>query len=103
LSERISAGSATDLKPGETRRVEIEDDTVCIYNVEGTLYAVSNICPHAGAALHHGFIENGRVTCPWHSWSFPLSCEETLRDGLYRYRLHEEDGRLYIETPAVNA
>lgn len=103
MTEHIDAGDATTLKPGESRRIEIEGDTVCIHNVGGTFHAISNICPHAGAALHFGFIENGRITCPWHGWSFPLDSECDLRDGLYRYRVHEDEDRLYIETPPVNA
>lgn len=103
MSERVAAGRAADLQPGESRRIEIDDDVVCVHNVDGVLYAISNVCPHAGASLHHGFIEEGRITCPWHGWSFPLSCEDPPRDGLYRYRVVEEDGALFIETPPVNA
>lgn len=103
MSERIDAGIASELKPGESRRIEIEGDTIAIHNVAGEYFAISNICPHAGAALHHGFIEEGRISCPWHGWSFPLDSECDLRDGLYRYRVFEEDDRLYIETPPVNA
>lgn len=105
MPNRIPAGKSTSLKPGETRRIETDDDTVCIFNVEGEFYAASNICPHAHGPLHQGFVENCRVSCPWHGWSFQLDCPEDdiPRDGLWRYRVIRENDDLFIETPAINA
>jgi nitrite reductase (NADH) small subunit len=102
---KVHAGKTSDLLPGERRRVEVEDDVICIYNVDGEFYATSNICPHAHGPLHQGFVENKRIACPWHGWSFPLDCDEDdiPRDGLWRYRVHIENGDLYVETPAINA
>ncbi|MFP6598355.1 MAG: Rieske 2Fe-2S domain-containing protein [Candidatus Hydrogenedentota bacterium] len=102
---RVPAGKSDDLKSGETRRLEIEGDTVCVLNVEGAFYAISNICPHASAPMDQGFVENCRITCSWHGWSFQLDCPEDdiPRDGLWRYRIHVDDGDLFIETPAINA
>jgi nitrite reductase (NADH) small subunit len=103
MSERIAAGHAADLMPGESIQLKTDQDMISVFNVDGTFYATSNICPHAQAPLHEGFIEDGRITCPWHGWSFPLTCEYTDRDGLWRYRVIEENGELFIEIPAVNA
>lgn len=103
MNKRLSAGQAADLLPGKSIRLETENDVIAVHNVEGTYYAISNICPHAQAPLDQGFIEQGRIACPWHGWSFPLSCEYSDRDGLWRYRVTEENGELFIELPAVNA
>jgi len=43
---------------------------ICLANVDGTLRAVDNRCPHRDGPLHEGWIENGEIICPWHSWSF---------------------------------
>ena len=103
MSERISAGPAAELRPGAPIKIQSDDDVICVHNVDGAFYAISNHCPHAYAPLDQGFIENGRITCPWHGWSFPLSCEFSERDGVYRYRVLEEKGELFVEIPAVNA
>lgn len=103
MSERISAGLAAEIKPGVPVKVELEHDVVCVHKVDGAYFAISNHCPHAYAPLDQGFIENGRITCPWHGWSFPLDCEYSEKDGVYRYRVFEEKGELFIEIPAVNA
>ena len=31
------------------------------------------MCPHMGASLAGGFVEDGIVTCPWHYWRFRLA------------------------------
>ncbi len=33
-------------------------------------FAVSGRCPHKGAPLVDGTVEDGCVTCPWHGWKF---------------------------------
>lgn len=46
---------------------------VCLANLDGKLHAVSNVCPHRGAPLAEGWIEDGKLVCPWHSWTFDLN------------------------------
>jgi len=45
--------------------------TVCVARLDDRhLAAVSRFCPHAGADLADGFIDGGRIVCPWHNVSF---------------------------------
>jgi nitrite reductase (NADH) small subunit len=46
--------------------------SVCLANLEGTLAAVDNWCPHRRAPLGQGWIEGKTVVCPWHSWAFDV-------------------------------
>ena len=48
---------------------------VAICNVEGTIYAVSRSCGHAGAALSLGTLNGHIITCPLHFAQFDV------RDG----------------------
>ncbi len=43
---------------------------VCLANVDGTLSALDNLCPHRGGPLGEGWIEGNAVICPWHAWAF---------------------------------
>jgi nitrite reductase/ring-hydroxylating ferredoxin subunit len=102
VSETIFACKVEDLPVGGRATVQTDEDVIAVFNVDGVLFAVSNICPHAGGALSGGFVEKGRVSCPWHGWSFPLDCEEPIRDGLWRYRVEVKDDEIHVELPAVN-
>ncbi len=63
------------LSPGEITEVIIGGTAVAIANVEGTFYAVSNTCPHAGGPIGDGKLDKHTVTCPYHGWSYDV------RDG----------------------
>lgn len=43
---------------------------ICIANVKDRFYAMDNVCPHQGAALGQGSVEQRHVVCPWHGYEF---------------------------------
>jgi nitrite reductase (NADH) small subunit len=51
--------------------------TVCkvseIHAGEGKTVKIDDVCPHMGASLGEGAVENGIVSCPWHAWRFRLA------------------------------
>jgi nitrite reductase/ring-hydroxylating ferredoxin subunit len=60
--------------PGELREFALEGGrTICVANDGGRYSAVAGLCPHVGAPLAQGDIEDGKVVCPWHGWEFQLS------------------------------
>jgi 3-phenylpropionate/trans-cinnamate dioxygenase ferredoxin subunit len=77
-----------ELPPGSSKVFVLDRESIGVFNVEGTLYAVRNTCPHQGAPLCHGTVGGtflpsnpheyvygleGRVLrCPWHAWEFDL-------------------------------
>jgi chlorite dismutase len=68
----------SDLGEGESQTVYFSGKQVAIFNVGGTVYAVSNRCSHARGPLSEGQIsvedgESCTVTCPWHYAKFDLS------------------------------
>ena len=66
----VKVASASDLKPGENKVVNVNGTEVALFNVDGEFFAISNTCPHRGGPLGEGFTENDVVTCPWHGWRF---------------------------------
>jgi nitrite reductase (NADH) small subunit len=65
-------------KPGEVAEAEVKGVQVCLANVNGTLSALENICPHRGGPLGQGWLEGGAVVCPWHSWCFDTRTGQAL-------------------------
>ena len=70
---QIDAGKASAIPPGTTKLVTWNRKDIAVFNDGGTFYAIDDCCPHAGASLAGGHVENGIVTCPWHAWRFRLS------------------------------
>jgi nitrite reductase (NADH) small subunit/3-phenylpropionate/trans-cinnamate dioxygenase ferredoxin subunit len=63
----------TDLAPGEGRPVQVGNKLVAVFCDRGQYFAIDDVCPHMGAALSGGYVEEGIVTCPWHAWRFRLA------------------------------
>jgi nitrite reductase (NADH) small subunit/3-phenylpropionate/trans-cinnamate dioxygenase ferredoxin subunit len=62
-----------ELPEGEARTIELGAKLVAVFCHQGQYHAIDDVCPHMGASLAGGHVENGIVTCPWHAWRFRLS------------------------------
>ena len=73
---------------------------ICVANVDGTYSAMDNICLHRGGPLGQGTIENGKVVCPWHGWTWDPTTGEAAHSGSAKipvYSLKIENGDVLIE------
>ena len=95
----VKVAATTDLPEGESLSVECESERIALFNVGGDYFAVNGQCPHAAGPLWQGFVENGRVVCPWHSWSFALAYDDAADDRLCRYRTRVQGDAIEIELP----
>lgn len=74
---------------------------VAIFNAAGVFYAYENVCPHQGAPIVDGAIDETSVTCSWHAWCFDLRTGKlTLGEyaELRRFDLKVEGDALFIAT-----
>jgi nitrite reductase (NADH) small subunit/3-phenylpropionate/trans-cinnamate dioxygenase ferredoxin subunit len=69
-----------DIPEGQGCSYAVGDWMVAIFNVGGTYQAINDLCPHMGASLAAGHVQDGIVTCPWHAWRFK-TCDGTWCDN----------------------
>lgn len=62
--------SASELGPGEVKRVFVAGIDIALCNLAGSLYAIDNICTHAYACLSDGYFEGDELECPLHGGRF---------------------------------
>ncbi len=62
-----------DLPDDSPTAVEAEGRQVMLYRHDGSLYAIDNVCSHAGGLLSRGTIADLTVTCPLHGARFALA------------------------------
>ncbi len=62
-----------DLPDESPTAVEAEGRQVMLYRHRGRLYAIDNICSHAGGLLSRGPVADLTVTCPLHGSRFTLA------------------------------
>ncbi len=54
MAAYIKVANADDLQPGQAKLVEVGDQRVALFNVDGTCYAISDTCTHRGGPLSEG-------------------------------------------------
>ena len=73
---------------------------ICIVKTEENFFGISNICPHAGAELHHGFANKRLIIgCHLHGYKFDMKTGLSADGNQYkipRYSFKEENGEYYI-------
>jgi nitrite reductase (NADH) small subunit/3-phenylpropionate/trans-cinnamate dioxygenase ferredoxin subunit len=69
----VTVAKTSELPPGASGTYAVGDELVAVFNDEGVYKAICDLCPHMGASLAAGYVEDGEVTCPWHAWRFRLS------------------------------
>lgn len=99
--EFVRVADAAAVPPGTSLAVPAGRYEVALFNVDGTLYALENACPHQGGPIAEGWIEGENVVCPWHGWCFELRTGNlTLGPFAWvpRFEVKVEDGGIWLST-----
>jgi nitrite reductase (NADH) small subunit/3-phenylpropionate/trans-cinnamate dioxygenase ferredoxin subunit len=96
--EFVSVARVGEIPPGEGRTYEVAGRLVGVFFVNGEYFALDDVCPHMGASLSAGYVEDGAVVCPWHAWRFCIkdgtwldSPKSKLRAASYQVRVVGEE------------
>jgi nitrite reductase (NADH) small subunit len=73
MGQFVGVARIGDLAEGESARVKAAGRDVALFLVGGQYFALADACPHMGASLAAGWVEDGIVTCPLHFWRFRLA------------------------------
>lgn len=72
----VSVAARSALAEGAMLGVEVGDHSIALYNVDGEIFATSNVCTHAFAMLTDGFLDGDIVECPLHGGCFMVKTGE---------------------------
>lgn len=111
-----------ELPVGTRRIVNVGDRSIGLFNVNGEIVAVLNLCPHEFAPICRGrvsgttapvlpgsppkWVNDGEILfCPWHGWEFNLLTGQCLTDRrrLHRFNTYIQDGWVYLELGPAKA
>ena len=70
LSKVGTTAEFEDLEAGKL--VEAGGQSIAIFTLGGTYYAIENTCPHRGGPLAEGMMAGEEVICPWHGSRFNI-------------------------------
>ena len=110
-TQRVVVGKATEIPVGARKLVVPFRGRagIGVFNVNGTLYALRNICPHNRGPLCTGHVSGRFVAnappssagatlamdrdgeilrCPWHNWAFDITDGSCLGDPRLRVKTY---------------
>ena len=80
MPEFVTVAKVGSIPEGQGEPFEVGDLMIAVFNDGGTYFAINDLCPHMGASLSAGPLEDGAVSCPWHAWRFKV-CDGTWCDN----------------------
>ena len=70
----VESVDVKSLPPGSHTVISINGKEVLLFNIDGEITAIGNICLHKGGPLSEGKVgkkyDGYYVTCPWHGWEY---------------------------------
>ena len=97
----VAVAQVGDLAPGEMKFVAVERERIVLANVEGSFYALRDVCGHRNAPLSRGRLEGCLIECPLHFAQFDIRTgkyvDGPLSADVPAYEVRVEDGTIYLK------
>lgn len=91
--------ASAELGEGQVTEVVVGESTVALVRIDGQVFAVDGICPHAAGPLGDGHLAGYTLTCPVHGWSYDVRTgASSVRPdvSLRTYPVAEEGGAIWL-------
>lgn len=95
-------GKVSEIPAGTTKQVEFDDGSeLLLCNVDGTIYAIDDVCTHDGGNLEQGVLDGCQIECPRHGARFDVRTGEALTLPavlpVATYTVSQEGDEIYLE------
>jgi nitrite reductase/ring-hydroxylating ferredoxin subunit len=94
--------AALEVLPGDMKCVSLGETRILLANVEGKIYAISDVCSHALAYLSEGFLDGTVVECPLHGAQFDVTTGKALSPpadkDIKTYEVTVVNDRVFVAT-----
>ncbi|MCE5232689.1 MAG: non-heme iron oxygenase ferredoxin subunit [Mizugakiibacter sp.] len=99
MSGWVRVCERSELLPGEFKVVYDGDTAIAVFNIDGDLFAVEDVCTHDGGELAGGELRGHEVECPRHGARFDVRTGDALCAPAYEptasFPVKVEDGVVY--------
>ena len=100
MGKFVKVAKKSEIPDDTGKCVEVNGKEIALFKVDDKVYAMYQICPHAGGPMSEGGINGKLVTCPWHGWDFDIttgkcSFNESIEQPIFKVK--EEGDDVYVE------
>jgi 3-phenylpropionate/trans-cinnamate dioxygenase ferredoxin component len=104
VTEYVKVATVDEIPSGSSHLVEVDMVRVALFNLDGTLYAIEDVCTHDGGPLVEGRIVNScEVQCPRHGARFDIRTGAAVSFPAFEptrtYTVRVEGNEVWIERP----
>ena len=104
MTEFQTVAKVGDIPEGQGRSFALNGTMVGVFLSQGKYLAINDFCPHMGASLADGHVEDDAVMCPWHAWRFSLTdgtwldnSKSKIKSACYEVRI--QGGEIQVSVP----
>ena len=83
MAEWIDVAKVDELTPGNRKIISTDIAEVAVFNLDGELFAVEDVCTHDGGELATGVCEGDQIICPRHGARFCIRNGKALTPPAY--------------------
>ena len=74
----VKVGKAEEIPPGAAKVYEVGDRAIAVCNVDGSYYAIDDVCTHDEGSLEQGELDGFEIECPRHGARFDVRTGEVI-------------------------
>ncbi len=101
MGEFVKVCGKDDIKPGQGKGFDVNGKRIAIFNINGSFYSISAVCPHAGGPLDEGGVDNFELECPWHGAKFDVRGGKVLgppaTEDVERFEIKVEGNDVFVK------
>ncbi|MFI5892463.1 Rieske (2Fe-2S) protein [Actinoplanes sp. NPDC051513] len=93
-------GFVHDIPLGEGRTYAVDGEMIAVFRLrDGSIRALSAVCPHKGGPLADGQIDLKQVVCPLHlyAWDLSTGCSLSGQESVSVYPVRVDNEQLILE------
>lgn len=104
MSDFVKVATLDEIPPGSSKLVEVDMVRVALFNLNGDVYAIEDVCTHDGGPLVEGRVVDGcEVQCPRHGARFDIRTGAAVRFPAFEptktYTVRVDGRDVWIEQP----
>lgn len=106
MTEFTTVARIGDIAEGQGRSFAVNGTMVGVFLSQGKYLAINDFCPHMGASLAEGHVEDDAVMCPWHAWRFSLkdgtwldNSKSKIKSACYEVRIEGNEIQVSVPKP----
>ena len=101
MADYVTVAKTGDVPPGTAKPYDVNGKSIALCNVDGTFYAIDDVCAHDGGELGEGYLEGDQIECPRHGARFDVKTGKALTlpavMPVNAYPVQVEDGEIKVQ------